>query len=166
MVRGRSLSPKQIKFVLSGALIVVALVIWFALVAGGAATTVAAYDISLKEFQEHAASARDDDVRVRGKVEEGSIVQRPGSAEVTFRLVDGAENLTVRYSSREHGALPDTFVDGANAIVTGSLDAQGVFQAHTLQAKCPSKYEGAQAENASAKESPTASPKVSPKVSR
>jgi cytochrome c-type biogenesis protein CcmE len=40
-------------------------------------------------------------------------------------------------------------VDGANAIVTGSIDDSGVFQANTLQAKCPSKYEGAKAETAS-----------------
>jgi cytochrome c-type biogenesis protein CcmE len=130
-------------------LIVVALVVWFAFVTGGAATSVAAYDISLKEFRASGASRSGDDVRVRGKVEEGSIVQPAGSAEVTFRIMDGAETLKVKYSSREHGPLPDTFVDGANAIVTGSLDSEGVFQAHTLQAKCPSKYEGAQAEKAS-----------------
>jgi len=117
-----ALSSKQVKFLISGALVVVALIVWFAFVAGGAATSVAAYDISLKEYRALPASAREGDVRVRGKVEEGSIVQRAGSAEVTFHLIDGPEVLTVRYSSREHGPLPDTFVDGANAIVTGSVD--------------------------------------------
>lgn len=140
---------KQIKFLISGALIVVAIIVWFAFVAGGAATSGAAYDISLKEFRAQSHRAVDDDVRVRGKVEEGSILQRPGSAEVAFTLVDGPETLRVKYSTREHGALPDTFVDGAAAVVTGSLDESGVFQAHTLQAKCPSKYEGAQAATAS-----------------
>ena len=116
--------------------------VWFVFVAGGAATSGAVYDISLKEFRTKGASASGDDVRVRGKVEEGSIVQRAGSAEMTFNLADEGEVLKVRYSTREHGPIPDTFVDGANAIVTGSLDESGVFQAHTLQAKCPSKYEG------------------------
>ena len=142
--REASLNPKQVKFLLSGALIVIATLVWFLFVAGGAATSVAAYDISLTEFRKLGATSRDDDVRVRGTVEEGSIVQRPGSAEVAFHIVDGAETLKVHYSSREHGALPDTFVDGAAAIVTGTLDPDGVFQAHTIQAKCPSKYEGAQ----------------------
>ena len=143
------MSGKQVKFLMSGALIVVALVVWFAFVTGGASTSVAAYDISLKEFHTMSASARADDVRLRGKVEEGSIVQKPGSAEMTFRLVEGTEVMPVRYSAKEHGPIPDTFVDGANAIVTGTVDESGVFQAHTLQAKCPSKYEGAQAEKAS-----------------
>lgn len=143
------LSVKQIKFLISGSLVVVGLIVWFAFVAGGAATSMAAYDISLAEFRTKGAAASNDDVRVRGKVEEGSIVQVPGSAEVTFRLVDGQDVLTVHYSSRESGPVPDTFVDGANALVTGSIGPDGVFQAHTLQAKCPSKYEGAQAEQAS-----------------
>ena len=129
-------------------MVVIGLSIWFVFVAGGAATSVAAYDLSLKDFRKGTWS-ESEDVRVRGKVEEGSIVQRAGSAEVTFHLIDGGETLTVRYSSKEHGPLPDTFTDGANAIVTGSLDSTGVFQAHTLQAKCPSKYEGAQTQKAS-----------------
>ena len=70
-------------------------------------------------------------------------MQRAGSADVAFTLFEGAQTMPVRYSTKEHGPIPDTFVDGANAIVTGSLDDSGVFQAHTLQAKCPSKYEGA-----------------------
>jgi len=143
------LSGKQTKFLISGALIVFALIVWFAFVTGGASTSAAAYDISLQEFRSGRARGPDEDVRIRGKVEEGSIVQRPGSAEITFRLVDGPETLTVRYSSKDNGPVPDTFVDGANAIVIGALDADGVFRAHTLQAKCPSKYEGAQAEQAS-----------------
>ena len=36
---------------------------------------------------------------------------------------------------------PDTFVDGSEVVVEGSLGADGVFVAHTLLAKCPSKYE-------------------------
>lgn len=140
------MSGRQIKFLISGALVVIALVSWFAFVAGGASTSGAAYDISVKEFRSH---HDDGDVRVRGKVEEGSIVQRAGSAEVSFTLVDTGESLHVRYSTRVGGPIPDTFVDGANAIVTGTLDDSGVFQAHTLQAKCPSKYDGAQEKAAS-----------------
>ena len=117
--------------------------------AKGGSTAGAAYDISLKEFRSKGGTVASDDVRVRGKVEEGSIVQRAGSAELTFNLMDGGETLRVRYSTRDHGPIPDTFVDGAMAIVTGSLDESGVFQANTLQAKCPSKYEGAKAETAS-----------------
>lgn len=137
------MSGKQVKFLITGVLLVVTLVVWFAFVAGGATGSAIAYDISLTEFRAHANGA-DEDVRVRGKVEEGSIVLPPGSAEVTFTLVDGTETLRVRYNTRDHGPIPDTFVDGANAIVTGVLGDDGVFRANTLQAKCPSKYEGAE----------------------
>lgn len=147
-VRGEELSGKQVKFLVSGSFIVVALCVWFVFVAGGASTSQAAYDISLKEFRADGQPGRDEDVRVRGKVEEGSIVMKPGSADVSFTLVDEGQTLKVKYSTIDHGPIPDTFVDGANAIVTGSLDESGTFQAHTLQAKCPSKYEGAKAETA------------------
>ena len=142
------MTGKQMKFLISGCLIVLALVAWFAVVTGGASTSQAAYDISLKDFRAKPGHSDNDDVRVRGKVEEGSIVMKPGSADVSFNLIDGTEVLTVRYSTKDHGPIPDTFVDGANAIVTGAIDESGVFQAHTLQAKCPSKYEGAKAETA------------------
>src|SRR5262249_3309869 len=97
--RAPQMTGKQVKFIMSGALIVTALIVWFVFVAGGAAGSGAAYDISLQEFL--ASRTHDDDVRVRGKVQEGSIVQRPGSAEMSFTLVDGREILPVRYSTRE-----------------------------------------------------------------
>jgi cytochrome c-type biogenesis protein CcmE len=38
---------------------------------------------------------------------------------------------------------PDLLKHEAQAIVSGSLDANGVFQAKELLLKCPSKYESA-----------------------
>jgi len=37
--------------------------------------------------------------------------------------------------------VPDTFEDRADAVVEGSFDSSGTFQATFLMAKCPSKYE-------------------------
>ena len=45
--------------------------------------------------------------------------------------------LPVRY----RGVIPDTFMENSEVVVEGALDGQ-VFAAHTLLAKCPSKYEG------------------------
>ena len=36
--------------------------------------------------------------------------------------------------------LPDTFKDGAQAIVDGDYQANGDFRADKIQAKCASKY--------------------------
>ena len=46
--------------------------------------------------------------------------------------------------------LPDTFKDGAEALCDGSYQADGTFEAKTVQAKCASKYEAeyGNAENA------------------
>ena len=43
------------------------------------------------------------------------------------------------------GIIPDTFVDEADVVVEGARRPDGVFEATTLLAKCPSKYESAQA---------------------
>jgi cytochrome c-type biogenesis protein CcmE len=39
--------------------------------------------------------------------------------------------------------LPDTFKDGAQAIVDGDYLASGEFRAEKIQAKCASKYQAA-----------------------
>jgi cytochrome c-type biogenesis protein CcmE len=52
-------------------------------------------------------------------------------------LTDGKRELPVVYEKE----VPDTFVDGAEAVVEGALGSDGTFAAQTLLAKCPSKYE-------------------------
>ena len=59
--------------------------------------------------------------------------------DVGFNMTDGEATLAVYY----RGIIPDTFVDGADVVVEGQLQPDGVFAAHTLLAKCPSKYESA-----------------------
>jgi cytochrome c-type biogenesis protein CcmE len=72
-------------------------------------------------------------------VADGTIVRMPTGQDVTFVVTDGDATLPVRY----HGIIPDTFVDGADVVVEGQLTGDGTFEAHTLLAKCPSKYEAA-----------------------
>jgi cytochrome c-type biogenesis protein CcmE len=43
--------------------------------------------------------------------------------------------------ARYHGVVPDTFKTGGEVVATGKLGADGVLQAETVMAKCPSKYE-------------------------
>jgi cytochrome c-type biogenesis protein CcmE len=54
-------------------------------------------------------------------------------------MSDGTRELQVSYGKE----TPDTFVDGSEVVVEGVLGPDGVFVAHTLLAKCPSKYEAA-----------------------
>ena len=77
--------------------------------------------------------------RVNGKVVHGTIERMASGEDVLFVMSDGDAELTVNY----HGIIPDTFVDGAEVVVEGRLLDGGTFEAHTLLAKCPSKYESA-----------------------
>ena len=81
-----------------------------------------------------------ENYRVNGKVETGTIVRLESGLDVKFNVTDGAATFPVSY----HGIVPDTFVDGADVVVEGDMDSDGVFVAHTMLAKCPSKYEAAE----------------------
>lgn len=78
-------------------------------------------------------------VRVTGDVVPGSI--RRDGAQVRFRIVEKEHNqfLNVVYTGKD--PLPDTFRDNAQAMADGTLNRDGTFQASSIAAKCPSKYE-------------------------
>jgi len=78
-----------------------------------------------------------DNFRVNGNVLAGSIEKHQGAPGARFILTDGEKRLPVLYNKE----VPDTFVDGSEAVVEGSLGSDGTFVAVTLLAKCPSKYE-------------------------
>jgi cytochrome c-type biogenesis protein CcmE len=78
-------------------------------------------------------------IRVGGTVESGSVERHAG--KVTFRLAQDANSIPVRYVGTD--TLPDTFKDGAQAIIDGDYLASGEFQAEKIQAKCASKYQAA-----------------------
>jgi cytochrome c-type biogenesis protein CcmE len=76
-------------------------------------------------------------IRAGGMVLEGSVDRASDSLEVAFVLTDrrGAE-VPVRYS----GILPDLFREGQGILVTGELDAAGVFHAEEVLAKHDENY--------------------------
>jgi len=127
---------KRIKFLLLGVGIVASM--GFLLVVGMGQPGGLAYYLSVSEFVE-APDRTQGDFRINGKVADGTIERLPTGQDVLFAMTDGASRLPVSY----HGIIPDTFVDGADVVVEGQLRSDGVFEAHTLLAKCPSKYEAA-----------------------
>jgi cytochrome c-type biogenesis protein CcmE len=100
-------------------------------------------------------------VRVNGWVREGTIEKFPDGSGARFLIYDAGDptqTMVVTY----RGLLPDTFVDGAEVVIEGKLVsgagatsgrppvvlASGAtsdlqFEATTLLAKCPSKFEAA-----------------------
>jgi cytochrome c-type biogenesis protein CcmE len=78
-------------------------------------------------------------MRVSGNVRNGTIQHLPG--RVDFVLTEQGKDMMVSYVGRD--PLPDTFKDGAQALVEGRMMPDNRFVAEQVQAKCASKYEAA-----------------------
>ncbi len=96
-----------------------------------------AYYLTVEELKHQSPSARH--VRVAGTIVGQSIVWEARDLTLQFDIADQSGTLPVVY----HGPRPDMFRDGAEAVIEGQYTAQGIFQAHTLLLKCPSKYDEA-----------------------
>jgi len=75
-------------------------------------------------------------MQLHGYVVDKSIEMRPNSMDYRFKIRTGDYSVVATYT----GLVPDSFKDGAELVLTGTLGAQG-FQAKDMTAKCPSKYE-------------------------
>ncbi|MGV6808133.1 MAG: cytochrome c maturation protein CcmE [bacterium] len=75
-------------------------------------------------------------IRAGGMVVKGSLERAADRLFSTFRITDGAAELEVHYS----GILPDLFAEGEAAVVSGSVDGDGVFQANQVLAKHDENY--------------------------
>ena len=78
----------------------------------------------------------DQRVRGGGLVVPGSVERDPDSLQVSFRISDGAGEVTVVYD----GILPDLFVEGSGVVATGMLNQDGVFTASEVLAKHDENY--------------------------
>lgn len=123
----------QKKFVI-GSLIIIATLIGLAYVGYTQSKT---YYHTIKELAALSPVAMHQRMRVSGVVENGSIKHVPG--QIDFVLTEEGKNLSVNYVGAD--PLPDTFKDGAQALVEGSLMSDGSFRAEQVQAKCASKYQ-------------------------
>jgi cytochrome c-type biogenesis protein CcmE len=92
------------------------------------------YYVTVSELTAAQSSRRH--IRVGGVVAQGTIQRHAG--QVSFRLAQEAKSIAVTYVGSD--TLPDTFKDGAQAIVDGDYSASGDFRADKIQAKCASKY--------------------------
>jgi cytochrome c-type biogenesis protein CcmE len=135
--------------ILIGATAVAALLGWLAW--AGVEEGAFRYYQSLEEFR--AAGRVDQASRVHGYVALGSIERDVPAKVIRFRVQGAAPHaggppgdaLPVTFASLE---APDLFKDGAEVVVEGRLSAEGHFHATNVLAKCPSKFEAAERENA------------------
>ncbi len=122
----------KLKFII--AIVIIALTVGY-LVYGGVKDTMVYY-LSVQELKAQVPAVYDTRVRVSGTVVPGTIVKgNDGSLE--FQITDGTDNVDVYYE----GIIPDIFADDVEAVVEGVYAENNVFEADTLLAKCPTKYE-------------------------
>lgn len=85
-------------------------------------------------------------MRVHGYVEVGSIHEEIVNQKTVRTFV--LEHKGKRIQVKHEGPKPDTFKDSSEVVAKGRIvqvDGQYVLEATELMAKCPSKYEGANA---------------------
>lgn len=83
-------------------------------------------------------------IRISGDVVAGTIQREPDSRAIRFAISDpGAKPGAARVPVRYDGTVPDIFRPGIQVVVEGTLGGDGTFEAETLLAKCPSKYQAA-----------------------
>ena len=125
------LAVRQLKFV-GGGLVIVLAIAYLALTS---LQNTMVYYLTVSELQARGPSAQP--VRVAGTVVPGSIVRSADGLAVTFTIADAGGRLPVAY----RGVIPDIFGENIEVVVEGRYRADGLFEAHTLLAKCPSRYE-------------------------
>jgi len=148
----------RFKFIIGGLLIVAAVIY---LIASSTQAT-AQYFLTVEELNAKSTSMVGRNLRISGAVLGDTIAYDPITLALTFTIahvpgdnkeieaqgglakalhdavVDpGRKHLKVVY----HGPKPDLLRDEAQAILTGKLDAEGLFEAEELLLKCPTKYE-------------------------
>jgi cytochrome c-type biogenesis protein CcmE len=100
-----------------------------------------------------AAAKTGGKIRISGDVVEGSIVRDDEAREIRFSIrrstmgeagavedvAPSGGSIPVAYA----GTVPDIFREGIQVVVEGRMGSDGTFEAETLLAKCPSKYQEA-----------------------
>ncbi len=153
-------SANRMKFILGGLMIIAAVI--YLIVSSTQAS--AQYFLTIDELQAKGSSIAGRELRISGAVLGDSITYDSQTLTLQFTIADipgdndeieaqgglaavlhaavedpNRPRLTVVYV----GPKPDLLRNEAQAIITGKIGADGVFQADELLLKCPTKYEEA-----------------------
>jgi len=156
----KGVSPNQLKFIISGGLFLIAVVILIVSATRGTAE----FFMTVEELKQSESDLQGQNLRVSGAVLGESIFFEPetGLLHFTIAHIPADEDLATedgelsrvlhqavinpdnaRLAAVYEGAKPDMLRNESQAILTGQLNSEGVFVAEELLLKCPSKYEEA-----------------------
>ena len=94
------------------------------------------YYYSVDEFSTKMDIAKNNSVRLAGKVGKGTIKRDVQQMLLEFILTGEKNTLAVNYK----GVVPDNFADDIEVVVEGQLADNDVFEAKKVMTKCESKY--------------------------
>ncbi len=125
---------KNLKFIVGGCLLIGIVILLIV----QATMSTGAYYLTVSEIRDSGTSLVGQRVRASGQVVDGSENWDPQTITLRFSITDekGAQLPIVFFGPR-----PDNFQRAAEAIVEGTILADGSFQANDLLLKCPSRYE-------------------------
>jgi cytochrome c-type biogenesis protein CcmE len=159
-VSGEGKSGGKLKFIIGGVLIAAAVI--YLIISSTKAS--AQYFLTVDELVEKGSSVQKRELRISGAVIGDSIQYDPQTLTLKFTVanIPGdnkvieeqgglAAVLKAAVSDQNRNRLdvvyvgpkPDLLRNEAQAIMTGKIDQNGVFQANELLLKCPTKYEEA-----------------------
>lgn len=125
--------PKRKRFVVASLILLAAL----GYMIYSAVASNSEYYLTVSEVLALGPQAQQSQVKIGGKLEDGTIAWDRGSSTVRFTITDGQKTMHVTYK----GVVPDSFQPGADVILDGKVQQDGTFAATTVLAKCASKYE-------------------------
>ncbi|PKO14154.1 MAG: hypothetical protein CVU39_15275 [Chloroflexi bacterium HGW-Chloroflexi-10] len=158
--QGTVVKGNQAKFIIGGALIIAAIILLIVVNTQAGAQ----YFLTVDELMERQAEMVDREIRISGAVIGDTIVYDTDNIVIEFTVahvpgdnaeIESAGGLAlVLHNAVENpslnrlkvvyeGVMPDLLRNEAQAIMTGKLDADGIFHAEELLLKCPTKYEEA-----------------------
>jgi cytochrome c-type biogenesis protein CcmE len=77
-------------------------------------------------------------LQLHGHVVDGSILRKRDTLDYRFQVENNGKVVTASYT----GIVPDTFKDGSEVVVKGTLAPSGfTVEPNGVMAKCPSKYQ-------------------------
>ncbi|MGB2897214.1 MAG: cytochrome c maturation protein CcmE [Anaerolineales bacterium] len=158
MTEGSKASAGRGKFLLGGFLIVAAIVYLIA----SSTQAAAQYYLTIDELYAKGDAVSDRDIKISGVVDGDTIQYDVKNLTLRFTIANVpadldkieeagglAEALHIALEDKQGarleveyiGVMPDLLRNEAQAIVTGRMDADGIFHADELLLKCPTRYE-------------------------
>jgi cytochrome c-type biogenesis protein CcmE len=121
------------------AVLIVLIGIGFLIYRGVSSTGI--YYLTVEELIKKAHTLKGESVRVSGNVVDGTIDYNAKDLILKFAISD-MKNENKKINALYNGIKPDAFKPGGEVILEGVYDeANNLFKAEILLAKCPSKYE-------------------------